>query len=411
MATLSNSVDVNKLIINVVPSAEVYNSMVDNNQVNENELYLVEGSDDNNTTYTFTSGTTGSFTVTPSDGAAQVVSIGVPATAGFASSAGTANNAKNAGTAAFATTAANAGLAGTANYALEAGTADYATKAQQDAGGNVISSTYLKLSGGTLTGNLYLNGAPTTSTQAANKQYVDNAFAANDAMVFKGTLGTGGTYYELPSPHSAGETYRVISAGTYAGKVCEIGDLVICIADGSVDNNDDWTVAQTNIDGAVIGPTSANNGEVAVFADGTGKAIRKGTVAKSTFISGITVSGGATATLGTAFSVPNVTENTIVTSSKITSATHASVVASISQAASTSSVIGSVSNSVLTFSQAITSVGTVSSTPTTATHITYSTVTASYTTLGTAFSIPNFIDVDSSISVTLTTAQAVTSIS
>lgn len=39
---------------------------------------------DENTTYTFTSGTTGNFTVTPSGGSAQTVSIGKPSTAGTA---------------------------------------------------------------------------------------------------------------------------------------------------------------------------------------------------------------------------------------------------------------------------------------------------------------------------------------
>lgn len=85
------------------------------------------------------------------------------------------------------------------------------------------------------------------------KSYADGILAANDAMVFKGTLGTNGTVTTLPtSGYSAGWTYRVVTAGTYAGKVCEIGDLVIAIKDFNTStSNDDWTVAQTNIDGAV----------------------------------------------------------------------------------------------------------------------------------------------------------------
>lgn len=38
----------------------------------------------------------------------------------------------------------------------------------------------------------------------ATKQYVDNSFAANDAMIFKGTIGTGGTVTALPNTHSIG---------------------------------------------------------------------------------------------------------------------------------------------------------------------------------------------------------------
>lgn len=54
---------------------------------------------DNNTTYTFAAGTAGNFTVTPSGGTAQTVSIGKPATAG------TADNATNAANAAKVTNA------------------------------------------------------------------------------------------------------------------------------------------------------------------------------------------------------------------------------------------------------------------------------------------------------------------
>ena len=71
---------------------------------------FVAGNSHANTTYTFTNGTTGNFSVTPSGGTAQTVDIGKPATAG---------------------------------------TAD---KAVGDGDGNTISSTYLKLAGGTMTG-------------------------------------------------------------------------------------------------------------------------------------------------------------------------------------------------------------------------------------------------------------------
>lgn len=47
-----------------------------------------------------------------------------------------------------------------------AGNADTATKATQDGSGNVITSTYLKLSGGTLTGNLQIGNSDSTTTTA-----------------------------------------------------------------------------------------------------------------------------------------------------------------------------------------------------------------------------------------------------
>ena len=97
----------------------------------------------------------------------------------------------------------------------------------------------------------------TNTTQIATTQFVTNAIsngiAASDAMIFKGTLGTGGTEEDLPTTYSVGWTYRVISAGTYAGQQCEIGDLVIALTSrsGSGNQDADWTVAQTNIDGAI----------------------------------------------------------------------------------------------------------------------------------------------------------------
>ena len=103
---------------------------------------------------------------------------------------------------------------------------------------------------------------------------LNNLLATNDAMVFKGTIGrdAAATIHELPAKHSAGETYRVYDIkggnnGKYLGngEVCEIGDLIICIKDGTTHSAGDWTIVQTNIDGAVIGPASAVNNHVAIF--------------------------------------------------------------------------------------------------------------------------------------------------
>lgn len=49
-------------------------------------------------------------------------------------------------------------------------------------------------------------------------------------MVYKGTLGTGGTITALPVDGSAdiGDTYKVITAGTYAGTAADVGDVFIC---------------------------------------------------------------------------------------------------------------------------------------------------------------------------------------
>ena len=93
-------------------------------------------------------------------------------------------------------------------------------------------------------------------------------------MVYKGTIGTGGTITTLPPTHNVGWTYKVITANTYAGIKCEIGDMIVCIANGTTANNNDWTVVQTNIDGAVIGPANATAGHIATFSNNTGKSIQ-----------------------------------------------------------------------------------------------------------------------------------------
>ena len=112
---------------------------------------------------------------------------------------------------------------------------------------------------------------------------ITSGIKANDAMIFKGTLGTSGTITALPASHKIGDTYRVITAGTYAGVTCEIGDLVICITAGTAANNAHWTVAQTNIDGAVTGPASSTDGRVALFSGTSGKVLKQSsyTIGKS----------------------------------------------------------------------------------------------------------------------------------
>lgn len=89
---------------------------------------------------------------------------------------------------------------------------------------------------------------------------INASFTANDAMRFKGTMGLvsgsttsytiNGSEATFPSSSAVvGDTYRITSAGTYAGQKCEVGDLLICITAGSSSTAATWTVAQTNITG------------------------------------------------------------------------------------------------------------------------------------------------------------------
>lgn len=104
-------------------------------------------------------------------------------------------------------------------------------------------------------------------TSAAVADLVSSAVGAADAMRFKGTIGTGGTVTSLPtSGVNVGDTYRVITAGTYASQQCEVGDLIIATA-----TTPTWTVAQTNIDGAITGISSGTG--ISVTGSGASRTV------------------------------------------------------------------------------------------------------------------------------------------
>lgn len=119
--------------------------------------------------------------------------------------------------------------------------------------GNIVNNTI----------SAKLSKASLTSTNA-NHQYIPTnkvvwdainaGIAANDAMTFKGTVGTGGTVTSLPSTYKKGDTYKVKTAGTYAGQVCEIGDILIAMVDrttaASSFQNSEWTGVQSNFERA-----------------------------------------------------------------------------------------------------------------------------------------------------------------
>lgn len=119
------------------------------------------------------------------------------------------------------------------------------------------------------TGIIPIDKLPVDNTVADDKHLWDSltiqnkinqSFVANDAMRFKGTIGLtsannyiiNGAKAEFPSKTAeVGDTYRVVTAGRYAGVQCEVGDLLICIIADSTGKNTAWTVAQTNINGQI----------------------------------------------------------------------------------------------------------------------------------------------------------------
>jgi hypothetical protein len=114
----------------------------------------------------------------------------------------------------------------------------------------------------------------TNTTQLATTAFVQNALAGLNALVFKGSIGTGGDVTALPASHNVGDTYVVSTAGTYAGQVCEVGDMIICKKAGTTAANADWTIVQANLDGVVLGPASSSDLNIAVFDGATGKKLK-----------------------------------------------------------------------------------------------------------------------------------------
>ena len=138
---------------------------------------------DTNTTYTFKGGTN-QFTVTPSNGTAQTVSV----------TPSIANNVTGSDL------TANTIILGNGNSGV-------------------------KKSGKTIVTTLGSDDT-TLPTSKAVKAAID---ALPEPMIFKGTLGTNGTITSLPAAAASNEgyTYKVITDGTYAQQPAKIGDVFI----------------------------------------------------------------------------------------------------------------------------------------------------------------------------------------
>lgn len=116
-----------------------------------------------------------------------------------------------------------------------------------------------------------------------------DAGSVTDALVYKGTIGSGGTLETLPTTYQVGWTYKIVTTGTYAGNVCEVGDMLIAIVSrsGSGNLDSDWTVVQSNVDGAVIGPETSLDNHIATFSGTTGKVIKDSGVDVTSLISDV----------------------------------------------------------------------------------------------------------------------------
>lgn len=119
------------------------------------------------------------------------------------------------------------------------------------------NATEYKFESGTATLPVY------TKTEVDGK--IDEYFKAADAMVYKGTVSDT---VALPTANvQRGWTYKVAKAGTYAGTVCKVGDLIIAKVDAATATDATWDVVPSGDEQVITGAVS-NTG--ITISDGAG---------------------------------------------------------------------------------------------------------------------------------------------
>lgn len=176
---------------------------------------------------------------------------------------------------------------------------DWTTFNNKIDGAGTVTSGYIPIWNGT-SGKSLSNGyaVETTLTGSSSaiarsdavKTYVDSLLASNDAMVYKGSIDCSSNP-NYPAANK-GETYKVSVAGKIGGASginVEIGDMLICNTDSTASGDQatvgsKWDIIQTNLDGAVIGPSSSTSGNFVLWNGTSGKLIQNSTYSPSSFI-------------------------------------------------------------------------------------------------------------------------------
>lgn len=143
---------------------------------------------------------------------------------------------------------------------------------------------------GTQTSADHIAATPYAVDQAITtaKTYADGLFAANDAMVFAGTIDANGNLSTKNGKLSisatniadvsgkAGWTFKFEDAGSINIKGSavkfEAGDMLVCTSDDKKLADGGWSVIQANIDGAVTA-ASAFDGTGLVVSTGAGRSV------------------------------------------------------------------------------------------------------------------------------------------
>ena len=150
------------------------------------------------------------------------------------------------------------------------------------------------------------SGSSNLVTSGAVYTAIDNL---PEPMIFKGSLGTGGTITTLPTAAASNEgyTYKVITAGTYASQAAKVGDLFISNGSSWV-----WIPSGDEPSGTVTSVKITATSPIAIDSDAA--ITSSGTRTLSHANSGATAgsygdSSAQTPSYGGTFKVPYVTVN------------------------------------------------------------------------------------------------------
>lgn len=149
-------------------------------------------------------------------------------------------------------------------YEVATGTADGKIKVTPSSGSAYEVSVYgLKSAAYKDVTDSYSESGTDPVSGKAVKQAIDGL---PSPMVFRGTVGTGGTVTSLPVDGSAtvGDTYKVITDGTYGGKASKIGDTLICLTKTPSANT--WEIVPSGDEpsGTVTSVAVSNGGGLSV---------------------------------------------------------------------------------------------------------------------------------------------------
>ena len=148
------------------------------------------------------------------------------------------------------------------------------------------------------------SGSNNNNVPTSQAVYSAITTALTSVLKYKGTIGTGGTVTSLPASHAVGDVYVVSTAGTYAGKSCEVGDYIICKTAGTSANNAHWDVVngENQVDNKSASLAAAGSSVTIATIDGTNVTISTPStwtgLTKTGTITGISMNGASKGTSG-----------------------------------------------------------------------------------------------------------------